>query len=93
MSVALTRHQTGKHAIGKALPWAGMGLCLTILIGHLAYDVLGRSHLQAAVGTPESRRDGAGDHPTRQRNHGEVDGFEIYRSQNHDRSRRDWNAW
>ncbi len=31
-----------------------MGLCLTILIGHLAYDVLGRSHLQAAVGTPES---------------------------------------
>ena len=54
MSVALTRHQTGKAAIGKALPWAGMGLCLTILIGHLAYDVLGRSHLQAAVGTPES---------------------------------------
>jgi RND family efflux transporter MFP subunit len=45
----------------KALPWAGMGLCLTILIGHLAYDSLGRSHLQAAVEPPES---GASQPPT-----------------------------
>jgi cobalt-zinc-cadmium efflux system membrane fusion protein len=59
MSVALTRRQTGKEAISKALPWAGMGLCLAILIGHLAYDLLGRSHLQAAVGTPESGASGA----------------------------------
>jgi cobalt-zinc-cadmium efflux system membrane fusion protein len=54
MSVALTRHQTGKEGIHKVLPWAGMALCLAILIGHLTYDLLGRSHLQAAVGTPPS---------------------------------------
>jgi len=53
------RHQTGKEAISKALPWVGMGLCLTILIGHLAYDLLGRSHLRAAVGTPGSGASGA----------------------------------
>jgi membrane fusion protein, heavy metal efflux system len=59
MSVALTKHQLGKEAINKALPWAGMGLCLAILIGHLAYDLLGRSHLHAAVGTAESDAAGA----------------------------------
>ena len=40
MSVALSQSQSSKKSITRALPWAGMGLCLAVLLGHVAYDVL-----------------------------------------------------
>src|SRR5260370_41896895 len=43
MSVALSQHQLSKSSISRALPWAGMGLCLAVLLGHVAYDVLARA--------------------------------------------------
>jgi RND family efflux transporter MFP subunit len=58
MSVAMTRHLTAKQAIRQFLPWAGMGLCLTLLAGHFAYDLLGSARLHAALGHPESPAEG-----------------------------------
>ena len=48
MSVALSQHQSSKRSISRALPWAGMGLCLAVLLGHVAYDLLARAHSLAA---------------------------------------------
>ena len=44
MSVALSQNHSGKKSITRALPWAGMGLCLAVLVGHVAYDVLAHAH-------------------------------------------------
>jgi membrane fusion protein, heavy metal efflux system len=44
MSVALRHSQSSKKAITGALPWAGMGLCLTVLLAHVTYDVLAHAH-------------------------------------------------
>ena len=55
MSVALSQNQSSRESITRALPWAGMGLCLVVLLGHVAYDVLARAHSLAA-GTPIRRR-------------------------------------
>src|SRR4051812_14854443 len=41
--------QSAKRSIKRVLPWIGMGLCLTVLIGHLAYDRLGGASLHAAA--------------------------------------------
>ena len=48
MSVALSQNQSSKKSITRALPWAGMGLCLAVLLGHVAYDVLAHAHSLAA---------------------------------------------
>ena len=50
MSVALRQNQSSKKSMTRALPWAGMGLCLAVLLGHVAYDVLAHAHsLRAAA--------------------------------------------
>jgi cobalt-zinc-cadmium efflux system membrane fusion protein len=48
MSVALRHNQSSKKSITEALPWAGMGLCLAVLLGHVAYDMVGHAHSVAA---------------------------------------------
>ena len=48
MSVALSQNQSSKRSISRALPWAGMGLCLAVLLGHVAYDLLAHAHSLAA---------------------------------------------
>jgi len=48
MSIALSQRQTGKRSIRQVLPWAGMGLCLAVLVGHVAYDLFARAHSLAA---------------------------------------------
>ena len=48
MSVALRHNQSSKKSIIGALPWAGMGLCLAVILGHVAYDVLAHAHSVAA---------------------------------------------
>jgi len=55
MSVALSQHHAGERSIRRALPWAGMGLCLSVLVAHVAYDVFARAHsLAAATSGPGS---------------------------------------
>jgi cobalt-zinc-cadmium efflux system membrane fusion protein len=50
MSVALRQNQLSKKSMTRALPWAGMGFCLAVLLGHVAYDVLAHAHsLRAAA--------------------------------------------
>jgi cobalt-zinc-cadmium efflux system membrane fusion protein len=51
MSVALSQKRLSKRPITRALPWAGMGLCLAVSLGHIVYDVIARAHSPAA-GTP-----------------------------------------
>ncbi|MFI5456656.1 MAG: efflux RND transporter periplasmic adaptor subunit [Isosphaerales bacterium] len=48
MSFALSQRLTGNRSIRQALPWAGMGLCLAVLVSHVAYDWLGRGRSQGA---------------------------------------------
>ncbi len=53
MSVALRQNQSSEKSITRALPWAGMGLCLAVLLGHVAYDVLAHAHaLTAGMASP-----------------------------------------
>lgn len=52
MSVALSQNHLGGKSITRALPWAGMALCLAVLLAHVAYDVLAHAHALAA-GKPE----------------------------------------
>jgi RND family efflux transporter MFP subunit len=54
MSVALNHGQMARGSIRQVLPWAGMGLCLALLGGHLAYDLLGPTRLHAAARSPGS---------------------------------------
>jgi membrane fusion protein, heavy metal efflux system len=54
MSVALSQRQTRKRSIRQALPWAGMGLCLAVLVSHVAYDQLGRGSSRGASATSGS---------------------------------------
>jgi len=51
MSFALSQRQTGKWSIRQALPWVGMGLCLAVLVSHVAYDWLGRGRSHGAPAT------------------------------------------
>jgi membrane fusion protein, heavy metal efflux system len=44
MSMTLSQNHSSKRSITGALPWAGMGLCLAVLVGHVAYDVLAHAH-------------------------------------------------
>jgi len=57
MSIALSQYQLKKRSVSRALPWAGMGVCLAILLGHVVYDVLARAHslARASDSTPESQ--------------------------------------
>jgi cobalt-zinc-cadmium efflux system membrane fusion protein len=61
MSIAWRPVQAARWSVRQILPWAGMGVCLTLLGGHLAYDILGPSRLHAAsrgqepAPEPESR--------------------------------------
>ncbi len=48
MSVVLSQNPSNQKSIMRALPWAGMGLCLALLLGHIAYDVLAHAHSLAA---------------------------------------------
>ena len=48
MSVALNQARAARWSPRQVLPWAGMGLCLTLMAGHIAYDVLGPTRLHAA---------------------------------------------
>ncbi len=52
MSLALTQRQSGQRSIRQLLPWAGMGICLAVLISHLAYDLLARAHPLAVGAAP-----------------------------------------
>jgi membrane fusion protein, heavy metal efflux system len=59
MSVALRQNQSSMKSITRALPWAGMGLCLAVLLGHVAYDVRAHAHLLGAGSSPAT--EGKGD--------------------------------
>jgi membrane fusion protein, heavy metal efflux system len=59
MSVALRQNQSSRKSITRALPWAGMGLCLAVLLGHVAYDVHAHAHLLAGASNPTT--EGKGD--------------------------------
>ncbi len=48
MSVALRQNQSSKKSITRTIPWAGMGLCLIVLVGHVVYDMLAHAHSLAA---------------------------------------------
>jgi cobalt-zinc-cadmium efflux system membrane fusion protein len=50
MSVALSQRRPEHRSIRQVLPWAGMGLCLALLVSHLAYDRVVRSRSIAAAG-------------------------------------------
>ena len=56
MSLALNQTQTSRDrkAIRPILPWAGMVLCLALMAGHIAYDLLGPARLHAASQSIES---------------------------------------
>ncbi|HZW31982.1 MAG TPA: efflux RND transporter periplasmic adaptor subunit, partial [Isosphaeraceae bacterium] len=57
MSVVLSQTQTSRErrTIRPILPWAGMVLCLALMAGHIAYDVLGPARLHAASRSSESQ--------------------------------------
>jgi membrane fusion protein, heavy metal efflux system len=44
MSVSLSQNHSGRKPVIRALPWAGTGLCLVVLVGHVAYDVIAHAH-------------------------------------------------
>jgi membrane fusion protein, heavy metal efflux system len=44
MSVPLSQNHSRRKPVIRALPWAGMGLCLVVLVGHVAYDVIAHAH-------------------------------------------------
>jgi membrane fusion protein, heavy metal efflux system len=48
VSIALRQSRSSRNPIVQVLPWAGMGLCLAALLGHVAYDVLAHVHSLAA---------------------------------------------
>ena len=48
MSVALSQRPSSRLPIGRSLPWAGLAVCLTVLLAHVAYDVLAHAHTSAA---------------------------------------------
>ncbi len=57
MSIAWKPVQAAHWSVRQILPWAGMGVCLTLLGGHVAYDILGSSRLHAASRTQEPTTD------------------------------------
>ncbi len=48
MSIAFTKRGTDARIIRQALSWGAMGVCLALLAGYVAYDLLGRTHVRAA---------------------------------------------
>jgi len=49
MSLALTERPTYRARMERVFPWLGMGLCLAVLVGHLALDFAGRRSTAAAA--------------------------------------------
>jgi cobalt-zinc-cadmium efflux system membrane fusion protein len=47
MSVGLIRRPSSKLAMARSLPWAGLAVCLTVLVAHVAYDVFAHAHTSA----------------------------------------------
>jgi cobalt-zinc-cadmium efflux system membrane fusion protein len=47
MSVGLIQRPSSKLALGRSLPWAGLAVCLTVLVAHVAYDVFAHAHTLA----------------------------------------------
>ena len=47
MSVALSQRPLSRLPIGPSLPWAGLAVCLTVLLAHVAYDVFAHAHTPA----------------------------------------------
>ena len=60
MSVTLNRNLPGKKSIAGADPWAGMGICLAVVVADVAYDVLAHAHSLAA-GKSEGSTETKGD--------------------------------
>ena len=52
MSITLSQHPSRGKSINRAIPWAGMVVCLAVLLGHVLYDVLAHAH-SMAVGRPD----------------------------------------
>jgi membrane fusion protein, heavy metal efflux system len=48
MSIASAQRGSNTRMIGQALSWGALGLCLALLVGYVAYDLFGRTHLRAA---------------------------------------------
>jgi membrane fusion protein, heavy metal efflux system len=48
MLVASRTIQSDRKSISRALPWAGMGLCLAAFLGHVTYDMFAHAHSLAA---------------------------------------------
>ncbi len=48
MSIAFTKSGTRHRLLGQTLYWGAMGLCVALLVGYVAYDLLGRTHVRAA---------------------------------------------
>ncbi len=61
MSPTLTKDWISRSRIERILPWLGMVACLLLLVGHLAFDILGRRSASAAalasVGSEEAKKD------------------------------------
>ncbi len=47
MSVALSQRPSSRSSMGRSLPWAGLSVCLTVLLAHVAYDVFAHAHTLA----------------------------------------------
>jgi membrane fusion protein, heavy metal efflux system len=66
MAIALHPQAASRHSMRQLLPWAGTFLCLSFLIGHLLYDRLGGTKLQAAAesggGDEKAHAKSAGSH-------------------------------
>ena len=57
MSVGVLHRDGWQTKLMRVLPWAGMGLCLAALGGHLAFDLASRSRAGAATEGPAATDD------------------------------------
>ena len=47
MSFALSQRTPSRLSMGRSLPWAGLAVCLTVLLAHVAYDVFAHAHMSS----------------------------------------------
>ena len=56
MYVASNQRPTIKSSMAWSLPWAGLAVCLIVLLAHVAYDVIAQAHT-AGGGRSDSQTD------------------------------------
>jgi membrane fusion protein, heavy metal efflux system len=67
MSVGLIQRPSTKLAMGRSLPWAGLAVCLTVLVAHVAYDVFAHAHTLAGGKSDPTTEAKAGGEPAASR--------------------------